>query len=94
MGIVLYAALAALVGLVAGRWWAVGVPPSVGAVWVLGVSRDVWGAGLGDYWELAFAVVVTASTVATIIGVLMRKAWSRRRVRASAKGPQLPRGNR
>lgn len=83
MGFFVYAMLAILVGLLVGRWWTIGIPALAATVWAWGASREAWGSGLGDSWEAALGLVAAVCTVGVFVGVMMRKSWSRRRIRRS-----------
>lgn len=74
-------ALAALtflaLGLATGRFTAVLVAPAVWTVFFVGLDAGWWGSGLGDGWIAAFVLLTTAGMIATALGALIRRGFTR-----------------
>ena len=80
LGIVLFSLAFGPVGLLIGRWWAVGVPLLFWPLFFLGLHQGWWGSGLGETWGLALGLLMVFGAAAAAAGVLLRKVepWTRR----------------
>jgi hypothetical protein len=83
VGIVLISLAFAPVGLLIGRWWAVGVPLIGWPLFFLGLNQGWWGSGLGETWGLALGLLMVFGAAGTVVGILLRKLepWAKSHTR-------------
>lgn len=73
LGIALIALAFAPVGLLIGRWWAVGIPLIGVPLFFLGLHQGWWGSGVGETWGAALGLLMVFGVVAAAAGVILRK---------------------
>ena len=68
----------ALGGFLVGRRLAMFVSPAIWALYILGLTQDWWGHGVGDGWQYGLVVGAAAAAGGAATGVLVRWALSSR----------------
>lgn len=74
--VVLAASLA--VGFAVGRWAAALLPPLAALVYYVGLWKEAWGGGVGDFWWLFMLVFAAAGAFAAAMGVTVRRVTTSR----------------
>ena len=69
----------ALGGFLVGRWVAVFSAPAIWTLYILGLTQNWWGYGVGDGWQYGLAVGAAAAAGAAAMGVLTRRRMYRMR---------------
>ena len=79
IALIVVVAVCASVGVLTGRWEAVGLVVAAIPVYYLGLNAGWWGHGVGDGWQYALlaATLVGAIAVAAAVGVRRFLARSR-----------------
>ena len=65
-------------GFLVGRRCVAFVAPAVWALFMLGLTQDWWGHGVGDGWRYALVVGTAVAAAGAATGVIARRAMPRR----------------
>ncbi len=64
----------ALGGFLVGRLLVAFIAPGIWALYMLGLTQEWWGYGVGDGWQYGLIVGVAAAGAGAATGVLVRRA--------------------
>lgn len=68
--------IVAVAAVLIGRLWLLLIPPVGWSVLFVGLHRGWWGAGVGDFWQLAFAIDVAVSEALVGIGLWLHHLFT------------------
>ncbi len=74
IGFLVLAAASAAFGFLVGRWIAVGAAVGAWIVFFGGLAAGWWGDGLGDAWQISFAVGSVTAGAGAAAGVAIGRA--------------------
>jgi hypothetical protein len=64
-------------GFLVGRWPVALIAPAIWSCYMLGLTQNRWGHGVGDGWRYALIVGATAAAAGAATAVLVRRAVHR-----------------
>ncbi len=73
-------------GFLVGRWPVAFIAPTIWALYILGLTQEWWGYGVGDGWQDGLIVGAAAAAGGAATGVLVRRAAHRNTDEALREG--------
>jgi hypothetical protein len=71
--------VAAVLGVLVGRWWMLIVAACVWPLFFSGLHAGWWGSGVGESWAVALVLLILISIVGAALGVVAARILAPRR---------------